>query len=115
MTLPSGGWLQSFSLEIVLSFILMFVIMGVATDHRAQGVMAGVAIGGTVCFEALLGGVISGASMNPARSFGPALVQGNFSYQWIYWVAPILGSLIGVWSYKTIQCQKLEISKSGCC
>lgn len=106
MTLPSGSWMQSFALEFFLTFLLMFVIMGVATGHREQGVMAGVAIGGTVCLEALLGGPISGASMNPARSWGPALIAQNFQHQWIYLVAPMLGSLVGAKTYQTIQPQE---------
>lgn len=116
LTLPAGLWLQSFFLEILLTFLLMFVIMGVATDHRAQGVMAGVAIGATVFIAALVGGPLSGASMNPARSFGPALVTMNFSYHWIYWVAPLIGVLFGVLTYKVVECQRASAgSKAGCC
>lgn len=75
-TLPSGSDLQSLALEAVLSFILMFVIMAVATDVRAVGQTAAIAIGATVGLEAIFAGPISGASMNPARSFAPALVAG---------------------------------------
>jgi aquaporin Z len=115
-TVPTGPWAQSFVLEAIMTFILMFVIMGVATDHRAQGVMAGVAIGATIAMEALLGGPISGASMNPARSFGPALMSGRFDFHWIYWTAPILGSISGAWAYRLVQCDKPGIdAKTGCC
>jgi len=104
ITLPSGSVTQSFILEFVLTFILMFVIMGVATGDREEGIMAGVAIGATIALEAIFGGPISGASMNPARSLAPALVSGNFSHQWIYWVGPILGSVLGGWMYRFVQC-----------
>ena len=115
-TLPSASWSQAFLMEFALTFILMFVIMGVATDDRAESLMAGVAIGGTICFEAIFGGPISGASMNPARSFGPALVSGNFSFHWIYWVAPILGSIAGACAYRAVRCQSDETpSTTGCC
>lgn len=102
-TLPAGSWGQSFTLEFVLTFMLMFVIMGVAHDDRAEGLMAGVAIGATIALEAILGGPISGASMNPARSFAPAVVSGNFQYHWIYWVAPIFGSIAGAQVYRLIR------------
>ena len=88
-TLPAGSLSQSFALEFVLTLMLMFVIMGVAHDDRAEGLMAGVAIGSTIALEAIFGGPISGASMKPARSFAPALVSGNFQCHWIYWAAPI--------------------------
>src|SRR6266566_614654 len=77
--------------EVPLTAVLMFVIISVATDTRAVGELAALAIGATVALDALWGGPISGASMNPARSFGPALVAGVWSDQWIYWLAPLLG------------------------
>jgi aquaporin Z len=80
VTLPAGSELQSFVLEVILSFMLMFTIMGVATDDRAEGAMAGIAIGAVIALEAAFGGPISGASMNPARSFAPAVVSGNLSH-----------------------------------
>ena len=91
-TVPSGSAAQSFGLEAVMTFILMFVIMAVATDVRAVGQGAAIAIGGTVGLEAIFGGPISGASMNPARSFGPALVGSVWTAHWLYWVAPMLGA-----------------------
>ncbi len=93
-TLPSGATVQSFGLEIVLTFILMFVIMAVATDVRAVGPMAALAIGGTVGLDSVFAGRISGASMNPARSFGPALVGSVWTDHWVYWAAPIIGAVI---------------------
>ena len=86
-TLPSGSQGQSFLWEFVLTFFLMFVIMAVATDARAVGEAAAIAIGGTVGLDAMFGGPISGASMNPARSIGPALVSGDLHGLWIYIVS----------------------------
>ncbi len=95
-TQPAGSVWQSFALEIVLSAILMFVILRVASGPKEKGLLAGVAIGGVVAFEALFAGPISGASMNPARSLAPALVSGAMSDVWIYLAAPVLGAAIGV-------------------
>ena len=103
LTLPAGGTLQSFVLELIMSLMLMFTIMGVATDDRAEGTMAGIAIGGMVALEAAFGGPISGASMNPARSFGPALLSMNFAHHWIYWCAPIAGAVLGAAAYRAIR------------
>lgn len=102
VTLPAGAAAQAFVLEVILSFMLMFTIMGVATDDRAEGTMAGIAIGAVVTFEAAFGGPISGASMNPARSFAPALVSRNFAHHWIYWIAPILGTFLGAKAYSLV-------------
>jgi aquaporin Z len=103
MTQPAGSAIQSAVLEYLLTFILMFVILSVATGDRAEGIMAGVAIGATIGLEAIFAGPICGASMNPARSFAPALISMNFSNQWIYWLGPILGSISGAVCYKSIQ------------
>lgn len=102
-TLPlNGNWLQSLVLEIVLSFILMFVILGSGLDRRAHVGFAGLAIGLTVGLEATFMGPITGASMNPARSLGPALVAGIWQYHWVYWVAPILGAQLAVAVYRQL-------------
>jgi glycerol uptake facilitator-like aquaporin len=82
-TLPSGSARQSFLWEVVLTFFLMFVIMAVATDTRAVGEAAAIAIGATVGLDAMFGGPISGASMNPARSIGPAFVSGDLHALWL--------------------------------
>lgn len=95
-TLPSGSVEQSFGLEVLLTAGLVFVILSVAVGSKATGVLAGVAIGGTVALEAMFGGPVSGASMNPARSLGPALVSGTLEHQWLYLVAPVVGAAIGV-------------------
>ena len=95
-TMPSGSDLQSFILEIILTFMLMLVIMRVAFGSKEQGLFAGLAISAVVLLEAMFAGPISGASMNPARSFGPALVSMHLGKMWIYIAAPILGSLAAV-------------------
>jgi len=94
-TLPSGSQAQSFLWELIMTAFLMFVIMAVATDTRAVGEAAAIAIGGTVGLDAMFGGPISGASMNPMRSLGPALVSGDLHALWLYIVAPVLGASIG--------------------
>jgi aquaporin NIP len=102
-TLPSGSQAQSFLWELVLSFFLMFVIMAVATDTRAVGEAAAIAVGGTVGLDAMFGGPVSGASMNPARSLGPALVGGNLHALWLYLVAPLVGSALGAVAYQFVR------------
>lgn len=102
-TLPlNGNWLQSFILEIVLTFILMFVIFGSGLDRRAPIGFAGLAIGLTVGVEAAFMGPITGASMNPVRSFAPAFVGGIWQHHWVYWVAPILGAQLAVIIYSQL-------------
>lgn len=93
-TLPHVGVLRAFSVEVVLSFLLMFVILNVSTGHMEKGIMAGVAVGGTIALEALVGGPVTGASMNPARSLAPAVLSGEISSLWIYLVAPVLGAFL---------------------
>jgi aquaporin Z len=97
-TLPAGEAWQSFVLEIVLTWLLMFVILRVSTGAKEKGIMAGAAVGATVALDALFGGPISGASMNPARSLGPALVVGDVDELWIYIAAPLIGALLAVLS-----------------
>jgi MIP family channel proteins len=102
-TLPSGSQGQSFLWELVLTFFLMFVIMAVATDTRAVGEAAAIAIGGTVGLDAMFGGPISGASMNPALSAGPAIVSGDLHALWLYVAAPILGASLAAGAYRLIR------------
>ena len=102
-TLPSGSQGQAFLWELVLTFFLMFVIMAVATDTRAVGEAAAIAIGGTVGLDAMFGGPISGASMNPARSIGPAVVSGNLHALWLYIVAPIVGASLAALAYQFVR------------
>jgi MIP family channel proteins len=102
-TLPSVATGAAFGYEVVLTAFLMFVITAVATDTRAVGAAAAIAIGGTVGLDALFGGPITGASMNPARSFGPALASGTWHDLWIYLVAPLVGAAIGVFAYEVVR------------
>jgi MIP family channel proteins len=98
-TVPSVGSGSALVYEGVMTAFLMFVIMAVATDTRAVGAGAAIAIGGTVALDSLFGGGVTGASMNPARSFGPALVAGEWQQFWIYVVGPVLGALGGALAY----------------
>ena len=102
-TQPAGSAGQSFVLEVVLTFALMFVITAVATDVRAVGQAAAIAIGAMVGLDVLLGGPISGGSMNPARSLGPALVSGELKSLWIYLTAPPIGALLGALTYGLVR------------
>lgn len=104
--IPSGGLLgRAVSVEAVLTFFLMLVIIAVATDKRANGAIPGLAIGLTVVFDVLIGGAITGGSMNPARSLGPALFGGPapLSVYWVYVVGPVLGAGIAAWLYERIR------------
>jgi MIP family channel proteins len=102
-TLPSVGAGSAFAYEVVLTAFLMFVIIAVATDTRAVGAAAAIAIGGTVGLDALFGGPVTGASMNPARSLGPALVAGELHDLWIYRLAPPLGAALGALAYQLVR------------
>jgi len=102
-TLPTVGAGTAFGYEVVLTAFLMLVITAVATDTRAVGAAAAIAIGGTVALDALFGGPITGASMNPARSFGPALVSGTWHDIWIYLTAPLVGASVGVFAYEMVR------------
>jgi aquaporin NIP len=102
-TVPSVGAGSAFVYELVLTAFLMFVIMAVATDTRAVGAAAAIAIGGTVGLDALFGGPVTGASMNPARSFGPALAAGEWHDFWIYVAGPIAGAGIGALAYQLVR------------
>ena len=102
-TFPSGSDGQAFLWETILSFFLMFVIMAVATDTRAVGEAAAIAIGGTVGLDAMFGGPITGASMNPARSLGPGIVAGDLRSIWVYLLAPILGAALAALAYTFVR------------
>lgn len=95
-TRPAGPAFQSFTLEVMLTWILMLVVLSVSTGAKEKGMMAGVAVGSVIGLEALFAGPICGASMNPARSFAPALVSMNLQDLWIYVTAPVLGALLAV-------------------
>jgi len=103
LTRPVAAPLQSFGLEVLLTATLMLVIMAVATDHRAHGTPAALAIGAAVALGALWGGPISGASMNPARSLAPALIAGLGEHQWLYGLAPLLGASLAAYLYQWLR------------
>jgi MIP family channel proteins len=105
-TLPAGSDGQAFLWEGLLTFFLMLVIIAVATDVRAVGEAAAIAIGGTVGLDAMFGGPITGASMNPARSLGPAIAAGDYASIWVYLAAPALGAVLAVVTYGFISGQE---------
>jgi aquaporin NIP len=102
-TIPAGSDIQSFVLEFILTFLLMLVIVRVATGSKEQGMFAGIAIGSVVLLEAMFAGPISGASMNPARSIAPAIVSGEIKHLWIYIVAPVSGAVFAIIIHKFIK------------
>lgn len=102
-TVPTVGAGSAFLYEAILTALLMFVIMAVATDSRAVGAAAAIAIGGTIGLDALVGGAVTGASMNPARSFGPALASGTWTDFWVYVAGPIVGAAVGAFAYQLVR------------
>lgn len=115
-TQPAGSDVQAFVFEFIITFYLMFVISGVATDNRAIGELAGLAVGATVLLNVMFAGPVTGASMNPARSLGPAIVFHHYDKLWIYIVAPTTGAISGAWIYNLIRFTDRpirEITKSG--
>jgi aquaporin Z len=117
-TQPAGDALQSFVLELILTFLLMFVILSVSTGSKEKGALAGVAVGAVIALEALFAGPISGASMNPARSLAPALVSLRLHSLWVYVSAPVLGACSGVLACRCVQapgcCNLLPPQKEAC-
>jgi aquaporin NIP len=107
-TLPRGAASQSFVLEFILTFLLMWVVLNVSTGAKEKGITAGIVVGAVVALEAMFAGPLSGASMNPARSLGPALVSGHMKELWIYVVAPVLGACAATYACRLVQ-------KPGCC
>jgi aquaporin NIP len=101
-TLPVGSEMQSFILEFILTFFLMLVVIHTSQGKKEVQNIAGIVIGGTVLLEAMFAGPICGASMNPARSLSPALISGNLQSTWIYIVAPILGAILAVLTWRKI-------------
>lgn len=93
---------MAFAMEVLLTFFLVFVIFGVAVDKRGPGSLAGLLIGLTVTLDILIGGPYTGASMNPARSFGPALVAGAWQNHWVYWAGPLLGGVVAALVYTVV-------------
>ena len=107
-TLPAGSPLQSFILELILTALLMFVILAVSTGAREKGITAGIVVGSVIGLEAMFAGPICGASMNPARSLGPAVVTLHLQSLWIYLLAPIIGAVVGVLACRCVR-------EPGCC
>jgi aquaporin NIP len=107
-TLPSGSDWQSFVLEIVLTFLLMLTVLNVSTGAKEKGITAGIAVGAVIALEAMFAGPICGASMNPARSFAPALFSGHFEHLWIYLTAPPMGACLAMFACRCVR-------ESDCC
>lgn len=105
-TIPAGSDVQSFVMEFILTFFLMLVIINVASGSKEQGMFAGIAIGGVVALEAMFAGPVSGASMNPVRSLGPAVISGHTEHLWIYIVAPVMGAVAAVPVFKLLKYDK---------
>lgn len=114
-TVPAVPVLHALVWEALLTFFLMFVIIAVATDTRAEGTMAGAAIGAVVTLAALVGGPITGASMNPARSMAPAIAQGRLDVLWIYLLGPCVGAVIAALTYTWLRCEEDSKDAKGCC
>ena len=99
-SLPSGTWQQSFIFELILTFLLMYVILNVSHGSKEEGIMAGAAIGGVVALEAIFAGPVCGASMNPARSLAPAVLSGHTEHLWVYLIATTAGACLSVLAYR---------------
>lgn len=108
VTLPSdGNVLRAFTIELVMTFTLVYVVLTTSgTENKKIIPLAGLAIGFTLGFNVILGGSISGGSLNPARSFAPALIMGNFDFNWIYWIAPIIGSCVAAGVHKLLHAEQ---------
>ncbi len=102
-TLPAGTEMQSFVLEVILTFLLMFVILNVSTGSKEKGITAGIAVGAVIGLEAMFAGPICGASMNPARSLAPAVVSGHLEHLWIYLTAPFAGAWLAIVGCRSCQ------------
>lgn len=105
-SLPAGSAMQSFILELILTFLLMFTIIHVAKGSKEQGMFAGIAIGSVVLLEAMFAGPICGASMNPIRSLSPAVVSGHLEHLWVYLTAPTLGAILAVLVWNVLKEKK---------
>jgi aquaporin Z len=96
ITLPAIEIYRAFVLEVILTFILMFVIIHIATGAKEKGLIAGAAVGATIGLESMFAGPVTGASMNPARSLAPAIVSGQIQHLWIYLIAPFVGAILAI-------------------
>ena len=113
-TLPRGPAMQSFVLEVLLTGFLMFVILNSTTGAKEKGVVVGIVVGSVIALEALFAGPISGASMNPARSLGPAVVSGHLNALWVYLTAPVLGAAVAVVGCRGVQSEGCCVAAEGC-
>ncbi|CAA7406784.1 unnamed protein product [Spirodela intermedia] len=111
VTMPSINTTEAFFLEFVVTFVLVFVITAVATDTRAVGELAGIAIGATVSLNILVAGPSTGASMNPARTLGPAIATGNYKHIWVYLLAPTAGAIAGAAVYGAVKLKDDETER----
>jgi aquaporin Z len=101
-TQPGGSVMQSFIMEVIMTFILLLVILRVSTGSKEKGITAGLVIGATVAFLVLFGGPVSGTSLNPTRSLAPAIVSGNMNALWIYLTAPVIGAVAAVFAHRVL-------------
>lgn len=108
LPIASLSTLQAFIIELILTWLLMFVVLGVSTGSKEKGLLAGVAVGSTVTLEAMFAGPFTGASMNPARSLGPALASGDLSTLWLYCVATTLGAVLAVLTFGYLHVEPTE-------
>ena len=102
LTIPHTGWQQSFAIELIFTYLLMLTAISLK-EQVGYKPFGGIAVGAVIIGTGIIGASISGASMNPARSFGPALLAGNFADNWIYWLAPIFGAILAVFSFKAVK------------
>jgi aquaporin Z len=101
-TQPGGSVMQSFIMEVIMTFILLLVILRVSTGSKEKGITAGLVIGATVAFLVLFGGPVSGTSLNPTRSLAPAIISGNLNALWIYLTAPVIGAVAAVFAHRVL-------------
>lgn len=105
-TQPGGSVMQSFIMEVIMTFILLLVILRVSTGSKEKGITAGLVIGATVAFLVLFGGPVSGTSLNPTRSLAPAIVSGNMNALWIYLTAPVIGAVAAVFAHRVLHTEE---------
>jgi glycerol uptake facilitator-like aquaporin len=93
------GDLQAFLLEILITFILVFVVVSVATDSRAPAAIAPIAVGFALAVGVFIAGPVTGGAVNPVRALGPMLVAGDLTSVWLYILGPIIGGVLGALLY----------------
>ncbi len=98
--------IQAIIMEAVISFLLVFVVYATVVDKRATPALSGLAIGFVVLFGVMVGGAISGGSMNPARVFGPAMASGHFGNHYVWWIGPVVGGVLAGFCYDILFSEK---------